>query len=87
MYSKNTNREPVKTLSRLPGTEDRYTRPRYRRLFDAVIGEIFQQALRIIHSSPPLLLAGAKIAWYQKKAGVTRQEFERQGLFVRSPRH
>jgi MoaA/NifB/PqqE/SkfB family radical SAM enzyme len=72
----------MKTLSGLPGTKDRYTGPGYRRLFDAAIAEIFQQALRIIHTSPPLFLVGARIAWYQKKAADTRQEFERQGLFV-----
>ena len=27
-------------------------------------------------------MSGTKIAWYQKKAADTRQELERQGLFV-----
>ena len=72
----------MKTLSGLTGTEDRHAGSEYRRLFDTTIADTFQQALRIIHSSPDLLLHGTKIAWHQKKAADTRQEFEQQGLFV-----
>ena len=72
----------MKTLSGLAGTENRHARSEYRQLFDTTIAYTFQQALWIIHSSPDLLLHGTKIAWHQKKAADTRQEFEQQGLFV-----
>ena len=72
----------MERLTRLAGTGDRQTGPEYRRLFDSTIADTFQQALRIVHASPGLVLTGTKIAWYQKKAAGTRHEFERQGLFV-----
>jgi MoaA/NifB/PqqE/SkfB family radical SAM enzyme len=72
----------MKTVTGSAGTEDRQTGPEYRRLFDTTIAGTFQQALRIIHGSPGLLLTGTKIAWHQKKAADTRREFEEQGLFV-----
>ncbi|MDD3136806.1 MAG: radical SAM protein [Methanoregula sp.] len=72
----------MKTITIQAGSEDRNTRSEYRRLFDSTIADTFQQALRIIHASPSLFFTGTKIAWYQKKAADTRQEFEQQGLFV-----
>jgi MoaA/NifB/PqqE/SkfB family radical SAM enzyme len=72
----------MKPLTGLAGTDDRQADPDYRWRFNTTIADTFQQALRIIHTSPSLLLTGTKIAWYQKKAANTRQEFERQGLFV-----
>ena len=38
--------------------------------------DTFQQALRIIHTSPSLHLTATKIARYQKKSAEIRQEFE-----------
>jgi MoaA/NifB/PqqE/SkfB family radical SAM enzyme len=54
----------------------------YRRVFDTTVAAVFQQALRIIHASPGLLLTGTNIALHQKKAADIRHEFERKGLFV-----
>jgi len=72
----------MKTQTGLAGTEGRHTRPEYRRILDASITDTFQQALRIIHSSPVLLLTGIRIARHQKKAADIRGKFEQDGLFV-----
>lgn len=72
----------MKTLTGLAEAEDRTIGPAYRRRFDSAIAAVFQQALRIIHTSPGLFITGTKIAYHQKKAAAARQEFEQQGLIV-----
>ena len=56
-------------MNTITGTAE--DRTGYRRVFDKAVTTGFQQALRIVHTSPALLLTGTTIALYQKKA--TRQ--------------
>jgi len=62
--------------------EDLHPDTQYRHLFDATIADTLQQALRIIRADPHLLLAGTSLLWYQKQAAVTRENHEKEGLFV-----
>ncbi|MFA5346942.1 MAG: radical SAM protein [Methanoregula sp.] len=72
----------MKTPTGLEGPDNRHTDAEYRRLFDSTVSDVFQKAFQIIQSSPGLLITGTKIFRHQKKAADTRQEYERQGLFV-----
>lgn len=55
---------------------------RYREILDASIADALVQALRIIASDPALVVTGAKILAWQKKASALRFTQEKKGLLV-----
>jgi MoaA/NifB/PqqE/SkfB family radical SAM enzyme len=55
---------------------------RYRKSFNAAIGETFAQAVRIIAAEPALVIPGTIILNHQKKAAAVRRQHEREGLLV-----
>ena len=54
----------------------------YRETFNATIGEILSQALRIIASDPALVIPGSVILHHQRKAAAVRKGHEAGGLLV-----
>src|SRR5512138_1937040 len=54
----------------------------YREAFDSTIAGAIGQAVRIIAGEPALVLPGAGILHYQKKAAAVRRQHEKAGLLV-----
>ncbi len=55
---------------------------RYRETFDAAIGDILGQAVRIVAAEPALLIPGTAILRHQRKAASVRRRHEEEGLLV-----
>jgi len=54
----------------------------YRETFNATIGEILSQAVRIIAAEPALVIPGTVILHHQRKAAAVRKQHERDGIIV-----
>ncbi len=55
---------------------------KYRNTFDAAIGNVIHQALRILADEPALAIPATRILYHQRSAEAVRRKHEEEGLLV-----